>query len=195
MVACDVDNPLTGPHGAAAVYGPQKGASPDDVARSTPPWPAGPTLVAVGHRRDRAATTRAPARPAGSASRRWRVLGARLRPGIDLVLDLVGFDRPLAGADLVVTGEGSLDEQTLNGKAPAGVAAARPRRPACRSSRCAGRSLLDDASARRGFAAVYPLIDLEPDPAGGPEAGPLLRSWPVGSPRDHLPSLPSRGRP
>jgi glycerate kinase len=90
------------------------------------------------------------------------VLGARLRPGIELVLDLAGFDAALADTDLVVTGEGALDEQTLHGKAPAGVAAAHaegvPVVAVC------GRTLLAaDAFSRAGIAAVYPLTDLEPD--------------------------------
>ena len=76
------------------------------------------------------------------------VLGATLRPGIELLLELTGFDRPWRGASLVVTGEGSLDAQTLHGKAPAGVAAAADRgrrtggggvRPARASTRASSR--------------------------------------------------------
>ena len=126
-VACDVDNPLLGERGAAAVYGPQKGATPDagGAARRR----AG----ALGRRRRSEATGRddrhhrARAPRAGSASARSRCSAPSIRPGIELVLELVGFDAALAQLardDLVVTGEGSLDEQTLHGKAPAGVAAA-----------------------------------------------------------------------
>ena len=124
VVACDVDNPLLGPHGAAAVYGPQKGASPDDVAALD---------AALAHWADvvDAATGRAGVRDragAGAAGgvgyAAMAVLGAELEPGIGLVLDLVRFADHLPGARLVITGEGSLDEQTLHGKAPAGVAAA-----------------------------------------------------------------------
>ena len=124
VVACDVDNPLLGPHGAAAVYGPQKGASPDDVR----------TLdAALAHWADLvdAATGRAGVRDragAGAAGgvgyAAMAVLGAELEPGIGLILDLVRFADHLPGASLVITGEGSLDEQTLHGKAPAGVASA-----------------------------------------------------------------------
>ena len=93
------------------------------------------------------------------------LLGAQLRPGIDLVLDLVGFHEQLAGARLVITGEGSLDEQTLSGKAPsgvakAGVAAGIPVIAVC------GRSLLTEEQWRAaGISAVYSLSDLEPDPS------------------------------
>jgi glycerate kinase len=103
------------------------------------------------------------------------VLGAQLRPGIDLVLDLVDFRAALPGAGLVVTGEGSLDEHTLHGKAPAGVAAA-ARAAGVTVVAVAGRSLLDPADlAPTGIRAVYALTDIEPDPARcTSEAGPLL---------------------
>ena len=81
-MACDVDNPLLGPNGAAAVYGPQKGATPDDVARLDGRCGAGRTRS----RRPPAPTagmSRAPARPAGSGFAAIALLGAQLRPGID----------------------------------------------------------------------------------------------------------------
>lgn len=91
------------------------------------------------------------------------MLGARLRSGIEIVLDLVGFDAALADADLVVTGEGALDEQTLHGKAPAGVAAA-ARAAGVPVVIVCGRTLLTaEALSRAGIAAVYRLTDLEPD--------------------------------
>ena len=65
-----------------------------------------------------------PGRPGAPASPRWRCSSADIRPGIELVLELVGFASRLDGADLVITGEGSLDEQSLAGKAPIGVAQA-----------------------------------------------------------------------
>src|SRR5919206_486185 len=123
VVASDVDNPLLGPRGAAAVYGPQKGASPEDVAELD-------AALACWARAVHAATgVDAADRPGAGAAggvgfAALAVLGATLQPGIDLVLDLVGFRAALPGASLVITGEGSLDEQTLHGKAPAGVAAA-----------------------------------------------------------------------
>ena len=126
ILAADVDNPLTGPDGAAEVYGPQKGASPAEVgalAAGLRRWAA---VVAAAAGRD---WSRAPG--AGAASgvgfAALAVLGATRRPGIELVLDLAGFEGALDGADLVITGEGSLDAQSLAGKTPVGVARAAAR--------------------------------------------------------------------
>jgi glycerate kinase len=161
-VACDVDNPLTGPGGAAAVYGPQKGTDADQVALLD---------SALTHWADcLAAATGLDLRDAAGAGAAGGVgfaaltaLGARLRPGIELVLELVGFADEVAGADLVVTGEGTLDEQTLHGKAPAGVAAAAAAAGVPVVAVC-GRNTL---SARRlrgaGFAGAYSLAEIEPD--------------------------------
>jgi glycerate 2-kinase len=103
------------------------------------------------------------------------VLGATLRPGIDLILDLVGFPEALPGARLVITGEGSLDAQTLHGKAPAGVATA-ARAAGIPVVAVAGRSLLSPADLEpAGILAAYALTDIEPDPRRCmTEAGPLL---------------------
>ena len=111
------------------------------------------------------------------------VLGAQSRPGIGLVLDLAGFDAALAGADLVITGEGSLDTQSLAGKAPVGVARAAARR-GIPVVAVAGRSTLTAAElAAAGIDAVYPLSDLEPDPERcRAEAGVLLAAWARRSP-------------
>jgi glycerate kinase len=90
-------------------------------------------------------------------------LGAELRSGIDLILDLTGFRARLDGVDLVVTGEGALDEQTLHGKAPAGVAAA-ARDAGVPVVAVCGRTTLPAASlAVAGIRAVHSLSDLEPD--------------------------------
>ena len=174
VVACDVDNPLTGPNGAAAVYGPQKGASPDDIARldgALDRW-ADAVAVATGTDfRDNPGSGAA----GGVGFAAIALLGAKLRPGIDLVLDLVGFHRQLAGAGLVVTGEGSLDEQTLSGKAPAGVAAGAVAAGIPVVAVC-GRSLLTVEQWRAaGISAVYSLSDIEPDPSRSmANAAPLL---------------------
>jgi glycerate 2-kinase len=131
VVATDVDNPLAGPHGASAVYGPQKGASPEDVALLDS---ALGHLAAVIHRdlgldvRDTPGAGAAGGLGAGLIA----FLGARLRPGVDVVMEAVRLRERLEKADLVVTGEGTFDEQSLHGKAPAGVlrAAAEFGRPA-----------------------------------------------------------------
>ncbi len=163
ILAADVDNPLTGPDGAAEVYGPQKGAGPAEVAVLADGLRRWAAVVAAATGAD---WSQAPGSGAaggvGFAAR--AVLAAQSRPGIGLVLELAGFDAALAGADLVITGEGSLDRQSLAGKAPVGVAraAARLGIPVVA---VAGRSTLTAAElAAAGIAAVYPLSDLEPDP-------------------------------
>ena len=174
LVASDVDNPLLGPSGAAAVFGPQKGASPADVIvldRRARPL-GGADQVGTG-----AGLAGAPGAGAagGTGFAALAYLGARLVAGADLVLDLIGFEAALAGTGLVITGEGSLDAQTLGGKAPLGVARA--------AGRCgvpvavvAGQVLLTAAElAAAGFAAAYALADLEPDRAVSiARAGELL---------------------
>jgi glycerate kinase len=174
VVACDVDNPLCGPNGAAAVYGPQKGATPEQVAALDANLAHFAAVVAATTGRDR--SSEAGAGAAGGVGFGLLQLGATLRPGIDLVLELVGFDAALRCADLVITGEGSIDEQTLAGKAPAGVAAA-----ARASGRpviaVAARNFLTDAQLHSaGIERAYTLDALEPDPSRSiADAGPLLR--------------------
>lgn len=121
LVACDVTNPLTGPRGAAAVYGPQKGATPEQVAMLD----AGLAHLAECIRRDlEIDVEKVPGAGAagGLGAGLMAFLGAKLVPGIDLVLDTVGYAAHLEDADLVVTGEGSLDGSSLEGKATVGVA-------------------------------------------------------------------------
>jgi glycerate kinase len=189
VLATDVDNTLLGPAGAAAVYGPQKGASPADVAvleAGLARWAAVLGEVLGPPAAD--AADRAGAGAAGGVGYAClAALGAVRRPGIDVVLDLAGFTGLLAGADLVLTGEGSLDAQTLHGKAPAGVAA-RARAAGVPVVAVAGRCLLDDATLHRaGFTAAHALTALEPDPDRCMrEAGPLLRRLAGRVARDHL---------
>ena len=121
ILACDVDNPLLGPRGAAAVFGPQKGATPDDVTRLDAALTCWADAVAAATGSEHRETPGAGA-AGGAGFAALAVLGATAVPGADVVLDLVGFDDTVAGADLVVTGEGSFDAQSLGGKAPVGVA-------------------------------------------------------------------------
>jgi glycerate kinase len=162
ILAADVDNPLTGPDGAAEVYGPQKGASPAEVAALDAGLRRWAAVVAAAVGRDWSETPGAGA-AGGVGFAALAVLGATRRPGIELVLDLAGFETALDGADLVITGEGSLDAQSLAGKTPVGVARAAARRGIAVVA-VAGRSTLREAElAAAGIAAVYPLTDLEPD--------------------------------
>lgn len=109
-VLADVTNPLTGPHGAAAVFGPQKGASRDDVLALDDGLRRFSQLVDVD-------PDTAGAGAAGGAAFGLLVWGASLVPGARAVSDLVGLPRLVVGADVVITGEGRLDEQTADGKA------------------------------------------------------------------------------
>jgi glycerate kinase len=162
MVASDVDNPLTGASGAAAVYGPQKGATPEQVAELDAALDRWASVVAEATGRDhRSAPGAGAAGGVGFAA--IALLGASLEPGIDLVLELTGFHDQLRHADLVVTGEGALDAQTLHGKAPAGVAAA-ARAAGVPVVAVCGRNTLSPAVLKdAGIEASYSLIDLEPD--------------------------------
>ncbi len=175
-LASDVNNPLLGPTGAAEVFGPQKGADPDavqDLERGLARWVQALQDAGV----DAQHLAEHPgAGAAGGAGFGALVLGARQRPGIDMVLDITGFEDRVRGADLVITGEGSLDSQSLQGKTPVGVS---------RAARAAGAeviavagiaSLSSDEATAAGFSRVYTLVDLEPDPAASREnAGNLLQ--------------------
>jgi len=185
-LASDVTNPLLGPTGAAAVYGPQKGADAAQIAALDAGLAHLVDVVeaALGMRD----TARAPgAGAAGGVG--WAaltLLGATFRPGIDLVLDLVGADRAFAGVDLVITGEGRLDDQTLDGKAPAGVlrTAAAHGVPVLA---VAGSCALSPAEASgAGLIDVRCLSELEPDPATSiARAGSLLEHLATDLARQH----------
>ena len=163
-LACDVDNPLIGPYGAAAIYGPQKGASAADVRLLDDALHRWADAVEAVTGTDRRATPGAGA-AGGVGFAAMSLLGAVPAPGIGTVFDIVGFADRLATADLVVTGEGSLDEQTLSGKAPAGVAAA-ARRSGIPVVAVCGRNQLTETDWRAaGFRQVYDLAALEPDSA------------------------------
>lgn len=120
-VACDVNNPLTGPRGASAVYGPQKGAAPDDVRVLDAALGRLAEVVEsqLGIKADQQPGVGA----AGGLGYGLVVFcGAKLENGIDLVLDTVRFEERMRGVDLIITGEGRMDGQTAYGKVPVGVA-------------------------------------------------------------------------
>ncbi|MGH9282932.1 MAG: glycerate kinase, partial [Acidimicrobiales bacterium] len=153
LVASDVDNPLTGPRGASAVYGPQKGATPDDVAVLDR---ALAHFAAVIHRdlgidlRDVPGAGAAGGLGAGLVA----FLGAHLRPGVEVVMEAVGLRDRLGGADLAITGEGKLDEQSLHGKVPAGVI------QAAREAGVPVVVLCGRAEVRPPDVSVFSLVDL-----------------------------------
>ncbi|MHB9858004.1 glycerate kinase [Streptomyces sp. YIM S03343] len=176
VLASDVDNPLTGPKGAPAVYGPQKGASPDDVeALDAALAHYAEVLEAeVGARAAECAVAPG-AGAAGGIGYGALLLGARFRPGIEVMLDVLGFGPALEWADLVITGEGSLDQQTLHGKAPAGVAAAARAAGKSVVAVCGRVTLSASALSGAGIGRAYPLTGEEPDVARCiGEAGPIL---------------------
>ena len=188
-LASDVDNPLLGAAGAAAVYGPQKGASDDDVRvleAGLARWAdLAEAAVATGSGsagRGRPSPHRVAEQPGAGAAgglgfAALLFLGARMRPGIELLLELASFGERLNGARLVITGEGSLDAQTLHGKAPVGVAlAAAAHTPPVPVVAVAGRCTLSpDELSAAGISAVYTVADIEPDQdLRMANAGPLV---------------------
>lgn len=119
-VACDVDNPLYGPNGAAHVFAPQKGADAEMVALLDKGLHVYAEAIQLSLGKDIAHIPGAGA-AGGMGAGMIAMLDARLMKGIDLVLDAINFDDIIKGSDLVVTGEGRIDRQTLMGKAPGGV--------------------------------------------------------------------------
>ena len=166
IVACDVDSPLYGPDGAAYVFAPQKGADPDmvkalddglrqyaDVVASYAgkiPMHGGPSCTGETPIMKDAASMPGAGAAGGLGYAFVAFFGARLQRGVDMVLDAVGFDSIIEGADLVITGEGRIDAQTLTGKTPYGVLqrASRQNIPVIA---LAGSVALDDSS---GFTAI-----------------------------------------
>jgi glycerate kinase len=173
-VACDVDNPLVGPEGAAAVYAPQKGAGPDDVLLLDSALRRYARVLADDLGLDLAGTPGAGA-AGGLGAGAIAFLGAELRPGIELVLELVGFDQAVAGADLVVTGEGKLDAQSLRGKAPVGVARAAGAHGVPVVAVAGAVEVADRELRAAGFEEAHAILELEPDQRRAmAEAAPLL---------------------
>jgi len=175
VLASDVDNPLLGPAGAAAVFGPQKGLDDNQVPILDAALGHFANLLAEaaerewgfeagGHVRDMVEHPGAGA-AGGTGFAAMAALGATQRRGIDVVLDFVDFSSALHNADLVVTGEGSLDEQSLQGKTPVGVGQAAAQQHIPVYAVC-GRSLLTTQQATQaGIDKVFALSDLEPDPS------------------------------
>lgn len=184
-----MDNPLTGPKGAPAVYGPQKGASPEQVAALDA---ALTHFAAVLEKSIGAGAAEAALAPGAGAAGGIGFgalvgLGASFRAGIDVMLDVLGFAPAVARATLVVTGEGSLDEQTLHGKAPAGVAAAARAAGKEVVAVCGRLTLPADVLGRAGIRRAYALTELEPDVERCiANAGPLLEQAAENIARDFL---------
>ncbi|MES5825425.1 glycerate kinase [Streptomyces sp. RG80] len=160
VLATDVDNPLLGATGAAAVYGPQKGATAGEVRQLDD------TLADFVRRLDAAGVADAAALAdvpgagaAGGLGYAGMLLGGRVRSGADYFLTLLGADELLARSDFVITGEGSLDEQSLSGKLPVALAR-RARRHDTPVHAVAGRCTLPPDTTAAHFHSVQALTDL-----------------------------------
>lgn len=166
-LASDVDNPLLGPRGAAAVFGPQKGATTADVATLESGLATFVRVLAasVGPEAEAGARTAGAGAAGGVGYAAMTILGARRQAGIDVVIDLTGLTDLLADADLVITGEGSLDEQSLGGKAPVGVARVARNAGVPVIAVCGRTTLTDEQLRDAGFERTFALTDEEPDVA------------------------------
>ncbi|MQA12376.1 MAG: glycerate kinase [Pseudonocardiaceae bacterium] len=176
VLASDVDNPLLGPSGASAVFGPQKGACPeqltileDGLAR----W----ARIVESELGVSAVDSPGAGAAGGAGFGAIALLGASVEPGIGYLIELLGFDALAREASLVITGEGSLDAQTLRGKVPVGVATAAAKHGVPVIA-VAGRCTLGPEDLRAaGLRTAYPLTDVEPDERRCIlEAGKLLES-------------------
>lgn len=174
-VACDVTNPLCGPSGASCVYGPQKGASEADVARLD----AALAHLATIAEKELGVPADLACRPGSGAAGGLgyglaAFLGATFRRGVEMIADEVGLADKLAGCDLVITGEGRIDSQTVNGKTPAGVAAVAKKRdlPVIAICGCVGTGY--EAVHGIGIDAVCPVAHGFFDPAD-PSKGAVER--------------------
>jgi glycerate kinase len=165
VLASDVDNPLLGPRGAAAVFGPQKGASKHEVTmleRALAHF-AHVLETVIGPRASKATTAAGSGSAGGVGYGLMAVLGARRESGVELVHHLTNFQDRLAGADLLISGEGRLDHQSLGGKAAVGTAQAAIARGIPVIAVCGGTNLTGPELQAAGFSKTYALRNLEPN--------------------------------
>lgn len=168
-VMCDIDNPLCGPAGAAAVFGPQKGADAVMVARMD----AGLRHLAETLEKDvgmEVLTLAGGGSAGGFGAGAAAFFGGQLRMGIDVVLDLTDFDRKCRGASLVITGEGHLDSQSLRGKTVVGVARRARALGVPAAALVGGCETALDAVYAEGVSGVFPIH-------------PALCTWPQAAAR------------
>lgn len=171
VVACDVNNPLYGERGAACVFARQKGADDAAIERLDSGLRQFAEVVRAYNGCDLSTLAGAGA-AGGLGGGAMALLGARMERGIEMVLGAIGFDSLIEGSDLVITGEGCIDRQTLMGKAPSGVLSAASRRNIPVIAICGAVEPCDELAAS-GFAAIYPIneesvpleIAMQPDVA------------------------------
>lgn len=158
-VACDVDTPFCGSEGAAYVFAPQKGADMEMVARLDSGMVSFAKVIEKTYGID--VTSMAGAGAAGGMGGGfYAFLNARLKRGVDMVLDAIDFDSIIRGADLVITGEGKIDYQTVKGKTAAGVLA-RAKAQDIPVVAIAGSVEKCESVEQMGFAGVYPIMENE----------------------------------
>jgi glycerate 2-kinase len=152
-IACDVDNSLIGPRGASAVFGPQKGATVEDVVLLDA------RLTALKHQWGLDDFPGAGAAGGAAYGLKYKFPQAQIRPGIDIVLDTIDFDTHLKNATLIITGEGRMDAQTLGGKAIVGICrrAKHYNIPVVALVGGLGADVTTTALTQAGIAAVLPI--------------------------------------
>ncbi len=155
VVACDVDSPFCGPSGAAYVFAPQKGAGPQMVEELDKGMQHFAEVIKRVMGKDIKDVPGAGA-AGGLGGGFMAFLNARLEKGIEMVLDAIGFDAVIYGADLVITGEGRVDSQTLTGKTPYGIMK-RAAKQGIRTVVIGGSVKLDEGEDVSGFDVVYPV--------------------------------------
>lgn len=162
-VAADVTSPLHGPDGAAAVFAPQKGATPQEVARLDAGLRSWAEVLARVTGRDAAGTPGAGA-AGGAGAALLAACGASMAPGAALIADLVGLDDAIADADLVVSGEGRLDAQSILGKGAIAVAMRARARGVPVIAVCGAIELDADEAREAGFDAWRDCVSRAADP-------------------------------
>lgn len=156
-VACDVDNPLCGERGASAIFGPQKGATPEMVKQLDTALAHYADVIArngISDHRDHAGAGAAGGMGLGVMA----FLNAELKPGVEIVMQTVGLADKIRGADLVITGEGRIDGQTVFGKTPMGVLKQAKLQgiPTIGIAGCLGENA--NAILDQGMSAIFPII-------------------------------------
>ena len=163
-VACDVTNPLTGKEGATAIFGPQKGATPEMIARLDKGLEHYAKVIARDLDMD-VLNLEGGGAAGGMGAALYAFCGADLRQGIEIVTDALHLDQIVADADLVITGEGRIDSQTIHGKVPVGVAkiAKRYNKPVIgiAGSLTADVGVVHDHGLDAVFSVLYTICTLE----------------------------------
>jgi glycerate kinase len=156
-IACDVDTPFCGPDGAAPVFAPQKGADAKMVDLLDKGMTSFAKVILDKYGIDVVPVSGAGA-AGGMGGAFYAFLHANLKKGIDMVLDAIDFDTTIAGADLVITGEGKIDFQTAKGKTAAGVLA-RAKKQGIPVVAIGGCVEMCDSLNAMGFAGIYPILE------------------------------------